>query len=159
MKKVLISCVMCIFALLLCSRSVLATEITDTGGGDVTTITTEATSEASTELATPSVDSETEKQMSDIINQDYIPDVKAEDFFDKITGKLAESMTFAQEVVAWILGIMFVVALITLAASALGSHKERIIPCAIGLLVIALAFVGDIYVMDILGAFSNWAGN
>lgn len=131
------------------SLSVSASEITDTGGGDATAITTEPTTQVSAN----------EAQMDDIMNQDFVPKVKAEDFFAKLTSKLSETMTFGQKAAAFILAIMFLIALITLATSALGSRKDRILPSCLALLVIAIAFVCDIYVMDILGAFSNWMAN
>lgn len=157
MKKLLVSCICFLLGVLLCSSVVFASEITDTGGGDVSSLTTTEVENVTTET-TESTGDKYVSQMDEIMNQELVPDVDAEDFFDKIIGKLSSSMTYVQKGAAFILAIMFIIGLIVLASSALGSHKERIVPCAIALLVIALAFVGDIYVMDILGAFSNWMG-
>lgn len=132
-----------------------ASEIQDTGGGDATKIETDTEAPASGSDKAESYS----QQVDSIIDNDFVPNVKAEDFFKKVNTKLAETMTFGQKVAAFILAMFFIVALVILAASALGSRKDRVVPCAVALLIIAIAFVGDIYVMDILGAFAHYMGS
>lgn len=132
-----------------------ASEIQDTGGGDATKIETDIEAPASGSDKAESYS----QQVDNIIDNDFVPNVKAEDFFKKVNTKLAETMTFGQKVAAFILAMFFIVALIILAASAIGSRKDRVVPCAVALLIIAIAFVGDIYVMDILGAFAHYMGS
>ena len=153
-KTIIFGIFVLMFALFMTPACVYASQITDTGGGDASQV-------ASTEESSNS-DSKAEEinqQVDDIINLDYIPNVKAEDFFSKVNRKLSETMSFGQKAAAIILAILFIIDLIMLAISALGSRKDRVVPCAVGLLIIALAFVGDIYVMDILGAFANYMGS
>lgn len=132
-----------------------ASEIQDTGGGDATKIETDIEAPESGSDKAESYS----QQVDNIIDNDFVPNVKAEDFFKKVNTKLAETMTFGQKVAAFILAMFFIVALIILAASAIGSRKDRVVPCAVALLIIAIAFVGDIYVMDILGAFAHYMGS
>ena len=155
MKKTMIFGIfVLLFALFMAPTCVYASQITDTGGGDASQVaSTEAPSESDTKA------DELNQQVDDIINLDFVPDVKAEDFFAKVNRKLSETMTFGQKAAAFILAILFIIDLIMLATAALGSRKDRVVPCTVGLLIIALAFVSDIYVMDILGAFANYMGN
>lgn len=156
-KNVIVFICLATFLVTVCSpaRIVHAT-ITDTGGGDMSAITTESAIGTEPEDSSPS--NNYEEQMNDIIHQDFVPKVEAEDFFNKIISKMSETMTFGQKAAAFVLAIFFIISAVILAGSALGSHKERVVPSAVGMLIIAIAFVCDIYVMDILGAFSNWIG-
>lgn len=159
MKKLFICLSMFVLVLGLASVPVYASGITDTGGGDASTLGTDASAstEATTETTTSSTDFD--KQVDNIIDNDFVPDVKAEDFFAKINHKLSDTMSFGQKAVALVLGMIFIVDLVVLAGAAISQRKEKIVPCTIGLLVVALAFVADIYVMDILGAFAHYMGS
>lgn len=153
-KAIILGIFVLTFALFMTPTCVYASQITDTGGGDASQVASTETSSGSDSKA-----DELNQQVDDIINLDFVPNVKAEDFFSKVNTKLSETMTFGQKAAAFILAGFFIIDLIVLAASAIGSRKDRVVPCAVGLLIIALAFVGDIYVMDILGAFANYMGN
>lgn len=155
MKKAIIFGIFALaFVLFMTPTCVYASQITDTGGGDASQVaSTEASSGSDAKV------DELNQQVDDIINLDFVPNVKAEDFFSKVNRKLSETMTFGQKAAAYILAVLFIIDLVMLAISALGSRKDRVVPCAVGLLIIALAFVGDIYVMDILGAFTHYMGS
>ena len=122
--------------------------VVDTGGGNVSEITTENALQESTQSS--------DDDIFESITGNYVPNVKAENFFAKIYKKLGQVDNFAQRVVAYLLIICFVVCLFLLVGSCF-VNKKAIPQYAIALLIICIAFVCDLYAVQILGAFTHWA--
>lgn len=96
-----------------------------------------------------------ELQEMEDITDGLIPDVSAENFFQKIYNKVFAVCNGTQKIIAIILIIFFVIDLISVAYSCFTQPAKVPLKLLI-LLIIAILFVLDIYAVQIIKAFSNW---
>lgn len=152
-------------------QTVYAGQIVDTGGGNISEITTESTKveeikiEDTTEATTSDSAGEgilltgnMEDGFSQMNNDDFIPNVSPETFFNKIYKKLFVLDTAAQNIVAFICAFFFILSLCWLCLAAFGK-KGAVGPAIAAMLICAICFVCDLYAMQILGAFTNFLAN
>ena len=132
----------------------------DTGEG-TTTSSTEATTDE-TGLTDTQKDVVTNNDTDLIMGDDYqfgdpvLPKQDTQGFFNRIYKKMFEGLSAVQKIVAIILAFAFVINLVAIAFSFFG-QKGKIGWYLVGLLIIAICFVFDLYAVDILNAFTHWS--